>query len=208
MRHAALALLLFASPAMAQDRPPLTPTRDVAVTYRLLGGGGGGPMAQQGIVIAWNAQLGVMRSDMPGGLGWMVTDPKNGRAFMVMEQMRMVMDVPFGQMMQQYMNSPTATFRREGTDTVAGMSCTIWTVQDQGSTGRSCITSEGVMLRAEGTHQGQSGGMEATQVAFGPQDPRRFQRPQGYQTMQTPQGLPPGMVPGTGRPGGTGALPR
>jgi len=208
MRRAALALMLTASPAFAQERPQLTPTRDVAVTYRMLGGPAG-QAGQQGIVVSWNAQLGAMRSDMPGGMGWMVADRKNGRGFMVMEQMRMVMDLPAGQMLQQHMDSPNATFRREGADTVAGLRCTVWSVQDQGSTGRSCITDEGVMLRAEGTHQGQSGGMEATQVAFGPQDPRRFQRPQGYQTMQAPQGMPPGMMPGAGgRPPGAGATPR
>jgi hypothetical protein len=191
MRRLPLALLLLAAPAAAQDRPPLTPTRDVAVTYRLLGGG---PQAgQQAIVIAWNAQLGAMRSDMPGGMGWMVADPRQGRAFMVMEQQRMVMDLPVGQVMQQHMNSPTATFRREGSATVAGLPCTIWAVEDRGNRGRSCVTADGVPLRAEGTAAGgQSGGMEATQVTFGPQDPARFQRPQGYQAMQMPQGMPPG----------------
>ena len=54
------------------------------------------------------------------------------------------------------------------------------------------------MLRAEGAHQGRRGGMEATQVSFGAQDPARFQRPQGYQTMRMPQGMPPGLIPGLG----------
>ena len=37
MRRTTLALLLLATPAAAQDRPQLTPTRDVAVTYRMIG---------------------------------------------------------------------------------------------------------------------------------------------------------------------------
>jgi hypothetical protein len=41
--------------------------------------------------------------------------------------------------------------------------------------------------------------MEATQVTFAAQDPRRFQRPAGYQTMQMPQGMPPGMMRPPGR---------
>ncbi len=204
-----LALLLIASPALAQDRPPLTPTRDVAVTYRVIGDAAqrapqGGPGSA--ITISWNAAQGLMRTDMPG-MGWMVADPRQGRAFMVMEAMKSIMDVPLGQAMQQQMNSPTATFRREGTATVAGLPCTIWFTQDGPSQGRSCITAEGVVLRAEGTHQGQTGGMEATQVSFGPQDPARFPRPAGYQSMQMPQGMPPG--PGGGGPGrGPGATPR
>jgi hypothetical protein len=81
---------------------------------------------------------------------------------------------------------------------VAGLPCTLWRVQDGNSQGRSCITADGVMLRAEGSHQGQSGGMEATQVSFAPQDAARFQRPQGFQALQ---GMP-GMPPGAGRPPG------
>lgn len=188
-RRLVLAALLLASPAAAQDRPPLTPTRDVAVTYRPLGADA--PPGTPPIVIAWNAAGGLMRSEMPG-MGWMVADTKSGRAFMVMEQMRAIMEVPAGQMGPLSAPPPTATFRRDGTATVAGLGCTIWVVQDGPSTGRSCITAEGVMLRAEGTHQGRSGGMEATQVSFGPQDPARFQRPPGYQTMQ---GMPPGARP-------------
>lgn len=209
MRRLLPALLLLAAPAAAQERPPITPTRDVAVTYRVLGGAPGAA-GSQAIVISWNASLGTMRSDMPGGMGWMVADPKNGRAFLVMEPMRAVMDMPIGQAMQQHMNSPSATFRRDGTATVAGLPCQVWIVQDGGNRGRSCITTDGVPLRVEGTAaQGQTGGMEATQVAFGPQDPARFQRPAGYQTMTAPQGMPPGMMPG-GPPGGRppGQTPR
>jgi hypothetical protein len=194
-RILAAAILLGAAPALARDRPPLTPTRDVAVTYRVTG-----PAAQQGappVVVAWNAAAQLMRSEVPG-MGWMVMDLRQGRGFMVMEQMRAIMDIPAGQMGQLPGHSPSATFRREGTATVAGLPCTLWRVQDGNSQGRSCITADGVMLRAEGSHQGQSGGMEATQVSFAPQDAARFQRPQGFQALQ---GMP-GMPPGAGRPPG------
>jgi hypothetical protein len=189
-----VALLLAATPAVAQDRPPLTPTRDVAVTYRVTGSGA--PQGVPPVVVAWNAAGGLMRSEMPG-MGWMVADLRAGRAFMVMEPMRAIMDIPPGQVGQALSYSDKASFRREGTATVAGLTCTIWFVQDGSTQGRSCITAEGVMLRAEGTHQGQSGGMEAVQVSFGPQDPARFQRPQGYQSMQGMPGMPQG-----GRPPG------
>jgi hypothetical protein len=49
------------------------------------------------------------------------------------------------------------------------------------------------MLRAQGAAQGQQGRMEAVRVQFGPQDGALFRRPQGYQTMQMPQGMPQGM---------------
>lgn len=201
-RIAAATLLLLACPALAQDRPTLTPTRDVTVTYRLQGDApAGGPAS---MVVSWQAATATMRTDMPGGMGWMVADTRNGRAFMVMEQMRTVMDIPANQAMTARIASAEARFRREGTATVAGLRCTVWSIQDREGEGRSCITEDGVMLRAEGAHQGRRGGMEATEVRFGPQDPARFQRPQGYQTMQMPRGMPPGLIPG---PGG-GPLPK
>lgn len=197
-RGLALAALLLAAPAVAQDQPPLTPTRDVAVTYRQIAGGG--PQGMPPIIIAWNAAAGLMRSEVPG-MGWTVMDLRAGRGFMVMEQMRMVMDMPAGQAPQLPGQSSKASFRREGTATIAGLPCTIWFVQDGPSQGRSCITDEGVMLRAEGTHHGQSGGMEATQVSFAPQDPARFQRPPGYQSLQGMPGMPmPGLPPATRPP--------
>jgi hypothetical protein len=207
MRRNALAagLLLAAAPALAQDRPPLTPTRDVTVTYRITGDTPRG--APPPMTVSWQAATGTMRTDMPGGMGWMVADTRNGRAFMVMEQMRMVMDIPAAQAqaMSARAGSERATFRREGTATVAGLRCTIWAVQDGDNRGRTCVTDDGVVLRAEGSSQGRSGGMEATQVTFAPQDPARFQRPQGYQTMQMPQGMPPGAMPGLGAGPGAGA---
>jgi hypothetical protein len=191
-------LSLAALPALAQDRPQLVPTRDVAVTYRFVGAGMPAD-APQTMQVAWLAAQGLMRSEVPG-MGWMVVDRRGGRAFMVMEQMRMVMDVPNGAPGQASAELPaSASFRREGTATVASHRCTIWSYQDGGNQGRACVTDEGVMLRAEGTSQGRSGGMEATQVTFAAQDPRRFQRPAGYQTMQMPQGMPPGMMRPPGR---------
>jgi hypothetical protein len=191
MRALATALLLAAPlalgavPAPAQDRPPLFPTRDVAVTYRTLGEAAQLPT----ITMSWLAAQQLMRSDMPG-MGYMIMDHRNQRAFMVVEQARMVMDIPTGQAMAQAGPPPNATFRREGAATVAGHACTIWSYQDGADQGRACVTNDGVMLRAEATAQGRRGGLEATQVAFGPQDPARFQRPQGYQSMQGMPGMP------------------
>ncbi|MGX9964378.1 DUF4412 domain-containing protein [Roseomonas sp. F4] len=195
MRVTLLAVLLATAtlPALAQDRPPLFPTRDVAVTYRVTGA-----RAQAGLPsmsIAWLAAQQTMRMDM-GGMGYMVADHKAQRGFMVMEQMRMLMDIP---MEQANTGLPSGgTFRRTGSDTVAGHPCTVWSFQDGQNNGTACVTADGVMLRAQGTSGGESGGMEATQVAYGTQDPARFRRPQGYQTMQMPQGMPQGM-PGAPR---------
>jgi hypothetical protein len=193
MRRSLLSLLfsLGALPALAQDRPPIYPTRDVAITYRVTGGQAQGGMPA--MTMSWLSAAQTMRIDM-AGMGYMVADHRNQRGFMVMDQMRMIMDIPMQQALQQAGPSPNAAYRRTGSDTVAGLACTVWSYQDGGNAGTACVTADGVMLRAQGSSQGQSGGMEATQVAYGTQDPARFQRPAGYQSMQMPGGA--GQMPG------------
>lgn len=182
--------------ALAQDRPAITPTRDVSVAYRATGPGNGAEMR-----ISWLAANGLMRVDMPGGQGFMVADMRgNTPGFMVMEAQRMIMDVPVSQLPATSMQpSASARFTREGTARIANTDCTIWRMEDQGRSGRACLTADGVMLRAEG--DGRQGQIEATSVAYGPQDPARFQRPSGYQAFQMPSG-----TSGGGMPRGT-ALP-
>ncbi|WP_424811440.1 hypothetical protein [Roseococcus sp. YIM B11640] len=207
MRHtiyAALLAGLTATPALAQDRPAITPTRDVAVTYRMAGG----PAGTQGheMRMSWQASSGLMRMDMPGGQGWAVVNPRDGggSGFMVMEAQRMVMDLPRGQLPTgNMMPGASARFTREGTARIANTDCTLWRVEDQGRSSRACITSDGVMLRAESlSGDAQGAQIEATAVTFGPQDAARFQRPAGYQAFQMPAGVP-------GMPGApAGALPR
>jgi hypothetical protein len=188
---AAAAAILLATPALAQEQPPIVPTRDVSVVYRVTGAATAGAGQLPDLTMSWLASSGMLRMDIPG-LGWTVVDQRNNRAFSVMEQMRMIVDVPPGQTLPGAGLPPGATFRRAGTDNVAGLSCTLWDYQDREGSGRACITGDGVMLRGEGTRSGQSGGLEATRVAYGAQDPARFQRPEGYQSMQMPQGAMPG----------------
>jgi len=190
-----------AAQAFAQDRPQPVPTRDVTVTYRMPEGAGEMRMS-------WLAAQHLMRMDMPDGMGWMVMSMQGdaSRGFVAMAQQRMVMDLPAAQASQarEMMPSPTARFVREGTDRIANTACTIWRVQDQGEDGRACITADGVTLRAEQVGR-RDARMEAVAVAYGPQDPARFQRPQGYQTFQLPPGVsemmrgsalpPPGLPP-------------
>jgi len=192
----ALAAALPALDAAAQERPQVFPTRDVAVTYRVTGA-----RAQSGLpamTMSWLTSQQTLRVDMPG-MGYMVADQRAQRGFMVMEQMRMLMDIP---MEQANAGLPTrGQFRQTGRDNVAGHACNVWNFQDGNDRGTACITPDGVTLRAQGTSGGESGSMEATRVVYGAQDPARFRRPQGYQTMQMPQGLPQGLMQGlTGMP--------
>ena len=192
MRRTALTLVVLAAAAapalaLAQDRPPPMPTRDVAVTYRVIGGGdtGGGEMR-----IAWLTGEQRMRLDMPGGRGAMIMDLKGQRAFMVMDEQRMVMELPSsaGTMPQPGQIPSSARMTRGGTDRVAGQACTVWQVEEEGGRRSSArVTADGVLLRARGPDGRE--GIEATQVTYGPQDPARFRPPPGYRTEQ--MGMPP-----------------
>jgi hypothetical protein len=186
-----LAVAIAATPVMAfaQDRPLLVPTRDVSVTYRVVGG-----QAGQEMRMSWRVADQKLRVDMPGGIGWSVMDQRSKKMFVVMEQQRMIMEVPLnngpGGVSVPTQPPETARFTRGGTATIAGQGCTVWRYENEGVTGESCLTADGVMLRSTGTHNGQTASMEATEVAYGPQDAARFKAPSGYQQMQMPAGAP------------------
>lgn len=183
----AAAILATALPvaAQAQDRPQIFPTRDVAVTYRASGQG-----QSADLVMQWSAASRLMRMNLPGGAGYIVADHANQRGFMVMEAMRTIMDVPMAQAAGMQRDLENARFTRGGNEKIAGTDCTVWRYEGPQQSGEACITADGVMLRAQGSAQGQQGRMEATRVAYGAQDAAQFRRPQGYQTMQMPQGMP------------------
>jgi hypothetical protein len=190
-----LVALLAATPlaAQAQERPVLFPQRDVTITYRL-------PDNAGEMQVSWLAARRLMRTDMPGGVGFGVMDLQAGAGFMAMPQQRMIMDLPSGQFQGRSLTpSERARFTREGQDRIAGTPCTVWRVEDRGEATRVCMTADGVSLRAEGLNRPNSR-LEAVSISYTAQDPARFQRPQGYQAFQMPAGLPGGL----GAPGGAG----
>ena len=194
-----LALPTLAVPALAQNAPRLEPTRDVAVTYRTTGN------KPETVQAAWLASARTLRLDLPRQGGWGLLNRRTGQARMVMEGMRLVTELPAEKLAEMGIPSapgPNARFLREGPGRIAGLPCTYWRYTEGSAQGRACLTADGVLLSGEGTAKGKSGGIEATAVAYAPQDPSRFQVPPGYQTLNLPQGLPPGLlnaIPGFGR---------
>ncbi len=203
---AALALPLLAGaatpPALAEGSaaPLLVPARDVAVTYRLAGPGGTGAQEMR---IAWLAAEGRLRLDLQPELGGvMVVDRRAQRVFMVMDHQRLVVELsPGGDGLPRLGELPPGVrLVREGDDRIAGVPCTVWRYQDRHQSGRACITADGVLLRASGagaTGTGDDGSIEAIAVAYGPQDPARFQPPSGYRSMRAalPAGRASAAVP-------------
>lgn len=187
----AVAAEIAAGPAVAQDRPLLLPERDVAVVYRLVGG----PPSAPEMRMAWLAGEGRQRIEVPGGGRATVVDHKDlGASFIVSDEHRVVIPLPgrVGASMGLPGGAgPAGRFTRTGTAAYAGLPCTVWRYEDEKQTGEACITADGVMLRGVGTQDGRTGGVEAVRVDYGPQDPARFRRPEGYRVVQ-PQAAPPG----------------
>ncbi|WP_188903016.1 hypothetical protein [Caldovatus sediminis] len=94
----------------------------------------------------------------------------------------MVIEIPAGGSLPWPVQiPPNARLTREGSDRVAGHSCTVWQVQEQnGRRGSARVTADGVLLHARGPDGAE--GIEATRVAYGPQEPARFRPPADYRT--------------------------
>ncbi|MBR0683798.1 hypothetical protein GXW74_25195 [Roseomonas eburnea] len=199
MRHTLAAALIVALPVAveAQDRPSLEPTRDVMVTYRVETGG-----ISVEMTTIWSASARLGRMNLPGAAGYVVADHANNRAFMVMEPAREVMDIPLERAGGFARHLEAARFTRGATVRVAGTDCTNWRYEMPVQTGEVCFTADGALLRSRAIMGGVETRMEATRVAYGPQDAAQFRRPEGYQTRQTPavpQAVAPGGRPGTAR---------
>ena len=175
-RAIAAACLLTCAPALAQDRPVTSPTRDVDVTYRA---GQGNAVVQQRSRFRASDQR--LRVDTPTPGVYAIVDYRSRTLAMVSDAERAVLDmpapagaVPGGVAAGQ----GGAAFVRRGTDEVAGLACTEWETTDTaGLPTLACFTGDGVMLRAR---RGAQVLVVAARVAYGGLDPAAFTVPAGY----------------------------
>ena len=199
----ALAIPFLATPLRADDRPLLKPARDVMIEYRASGmtgamNGGGGTMKMY-----FTGQGGRMRIEPPDGQGYMLMDASSGRMMVIMTAQRMYMELPREQSMAPMLDAANATFKKLGTDTVAGMKCTIYETSGKDRRGQVCLTDDGVMLRGQGGDTASRQNMEAVKVTYGAQPAALFEPPAGFTKMDVPNlggMLPPSMGGGAGTP--------
>jgi len=175
-----LALLpLAAGPVSAQPRPPTFPTRDVAVTYRVLGNLS--PQAPREFTAAALAAGGMLRLESPAYPAWVLAD-RAGRTDMVVDSLRAVTPAPVRQQegARLLRMVETARLTRTGTARQAGQPCTTYRWEQENGRGTACVTADGVLLRGV-NERGE--GIEATGVDYARQDPARFRVPDGYRRM-------------------------
>ena len=183
--------------ASAQDRPAIVPTKDVTVeySYKMTPKTGAPREGRATIISAAGGKQ--MRVEGFGPPGYMIIDREAGRSTMVMDAQHMYMEMPFDPARAgPFVMRENMQFARKGSDTVAGVKCTVWETHGDQGTGSACITDDGVLLRGEADGRNGQAQLTATSVSYAPLSDSEFQAPAGYQKMQMPT-----MPPGVGRPG-------
>jgi hypothetical protein len=113
---------------------------------------------------------------------------------MVMPQDRRFMEMPVNDAFARgFVLNEGMTFVRRGTETVAGLKCTLWEVTSREGAGSACVTDDGVLLRGRGNDG--KGGIEATAVRYGPQPAALFRPPADFTKLEMPAGMAPGARP-------------
>jgi Domain of unknown function (DUF4412) len=205
-----LAMLTVTVPARAEDAPMIRPTRDVAVEYRS-NGPQQGPAPGPGAVVTmrFSSKSGRIRIDGPRGHGYAILDPDAGQMTMVMEERHMYAERPADPGMVAMFQATNAAFKKTGSDTIAGVACTIYDATFNEHSGQVCLTSDGVMLRARSADADRHRELEAVSVTFADQPAALFEIPAGFEKLDAtnmPRGMnlgPPGGGPRGGYPGET-----
>ena len=192
VRWRLLALLLLL-PGAAAAQPLLVPGRDVAVVYRVGGAAadripGGAP---DGVRLQWDAVGQRLRAEPIGRPVYAITDLGRRVTDIVFTQQTAFIEAPIrAGDVPSLLAGSDIKFTRRGTGRVIGMECTEWAFHARKLDGTGCVTPDGVVLRAEGTFDGQSGSMVAVSVAMDPQPASAFRTPEGFFRLALPGSKP------------------
>jgi hypothetical protein len=185
MRAAAIACMIagLEPAALAAGNQPVTqPTRDVAVEYVALRGPGKIPGRSVRQHSWWHVADKRERVDVENVPSHLIEDGSAKVALLVRDSDRTYEQYKIGA-------GPFdggATFKRVGSETVAGHECTDWEMVPQAGArttpGQYCFTKDGVLLQVK-----QDGvvRVHATSVVYGATDPALFQVPPGYKRIGT-----------------------
>jgi hypothetical protein len=189
MRRIALAAVLaLPCAAHAQDRPPLAPTKDATIDYRIEGGTANGVRQMRMLFSAGGRMI---RINLPGQPSYMVMDRNANRILIVLTDAHRYLERPMPPGQHAPFEVPRdQTFTRKGSETIAGLRCSVWETHGEHS-GSGCVTDDGLVLR--GTSEVANGGrmqLIATGVKVAPIEAEMFHPPQGFTRMELPAGRP------------------
>jgi hypothetical protein len=179
----ALAAGLAAAQAARAEAPPvLLPAHDATLSYRVTDARDGRSLMVRAYVKAGAA---LVRVDAEGMSDYAILDRAARLVTVVMPAAHGYLRMPIGSAADRFLTQAEGLrFRRVGHDTVAGLSCTEWSIADKaGGAGRghgdACITADGLVLRVRGAGDGVSGSVVATAVEEAPQPAALFVVPAG-----------------------------
>lgn len=185
MRHlcrpptAFFALLLVGSPSLAEERPQLSPTRDVDITYDVT-------RPQEPKIrerVRWLASEGLERIDGTGR-STTIFDLKRREITLVSPANRTYRKLE-GEQGRPPRPPADALLKRGNEAVIAGLRCVDWSWTDDVETHTVCATPDGVLLRhaVDGRTVRQ-----ATSVRYGPQAVALFHVPPDYAPALAPEG--------------------
>jgi hypothetical protein len=181
----ALALLLLGSPPRAEERPQLSPTRDVDITYKIT------QQRQKPITerVRWSAGEHLERVDGPNK-STSIFD-HNARVDTLLNgasrTYRKLENAP----RQLLEPEPGAALKRGNDSVVAGLPCTDWSWTEDVEKHTVCVTADGVVLRL--VIDESKTVMEARSVHYAPQSAELFRVPPSYAPALAPEGGGPGL---------------
>jgi hypothetical protein len=192
MRRILFALTILPSVASAApvvEQPLLVPGRDVAIVYRL-GGAAVGQIpggAPNGVRLVWDATGQRLRAEPIGRSMYALTDLQRRVADVVFAAQSAYIETRIkGGDPQTLLAGRDIRFSRRGAARLLGLDCTNWAIHSQKIDGTGCVTADGVVLRAEGTVDGQPGSVTAQSVAYGKQPDSAFLPPEGFARLALP----------------------
>jgi hypothetical protein len=175
----ALALLVSGIALRAEERPTLSPTRDVDITYDVARAHQ--PKTRQRV--RWLAAEHRERIDGPDK-STTIFDRK-AHEITLLNPKRRTFRTLQGSPRQAPEPGASVAFRRGDESVVAGLQCTDWTWTEDVETHTVCTTADGVLLRL--VVDGRTV-MEARSVSYGPQAAELFQVPSNYSPALAPEG--------------------
>ena len=187
------ALLAVLLPAVAAGQPagrpvtqpatqPVTlPTRDVSVRYQvegeatsLLPGGLPGP-----VTLSWDAAGARVRAEGQGRNQVAVVNLRTRQGEVFDTKLRLVLPLQLRPGGLDPLTLNGARLTPAGSDTVAGLPCTLYTVAGR-TGGTVCLSADGIPLRGSGEVEGRPGRFTALAVTYGAIAPALFAPPPGY----------------------------
>ncbi len=177
---AALAATLVAAAPAA--RPVFPPSRDVAVRYEAHVEAKGAPPS---FLVRYRAASEEARLDGDAG-SYVLVDLRAPSARLVVPALHLIFDLPARLGLAQALSlGGESEFRRGGSETIAGLSCTVWQITSREANGSACITAQGVVLAAEGRDRaGRTGAIRAVAVSFAPEPEALFTPPAGMREVR------------------------